>query len=308
MGAYTNDNGTFSHCVASSVYVDGTVLAFAIDGDQKSWRIGLSNQSWALPVGATYPVAYRVDGDTPSYNTVRMVSPKLAIFDLPPYAAVFQRFRKGRVLVINAMGHEFSYKLTDSSAALNAALTCTTLPQNKYAGQSTNPFAGGVAAPANRQPSIVLQRPELVQEGMTTLRTLLTNAGMNDAVVLAPDETTGTAFHAVFGSPNVFGGISIFPDNTPSDVAEFSLSASSQNCGNGSFATARKVEPSGLINVSTMCKTSAELDSREFLALQRVGGGAILVTIGSKRLPTETTDSPSSKAAGRMIDAGFRLR
>ena len=72
VGAYTNDNGTFSHCVASSVYVDGTVLAFAIDGDQKSWRIGLSNQSWALPVGATYPVAYRVDGDTPSYNTVRI--------------------------------------------------------------------------------------------------------------------------------------------------------------------------------------------------------------------------------------------
>ncbi len=63
-GAYMNDaTGAFSHCAASTSYLNGIVLILSQNAE-RTWTIGFGNPNWNLPEGQTTPVDLTFDGQS----------------------------------------------------------------------------------------------------------------------------------------------------------------------------------------------------------------------------------------------------
>src|SRR5262249_49837816 len=63
-GAYTNDTtGAFSHCAASSNYLNGLQLGLSQNAEG-TWSIGFASPTWNLPEGQSTPVDLTFDGQS----------------------------------------------------------------------------------------------------------------------------------------------------------------------------------------------------------------------------------------------------
>jgi hypothetical protein len=139
IGAYSNDRtGQFNHCSASVPYQNGVLLIFSIGWDYK-WSMGLANPQWRLPRGSQHNLTYAIDAgaQVPAYG--RAVLETLLEVELVDTRDLFERFRRGVRLNVQALGQRYVFNLANSSAALAATLDCT----KKYAaaGGGPRPYA-----------------------------------------------------------------------------------------------------------------------------------------------------------------------
>ena len=130
-GAYSNDQTKiFDHCAASSTYVTGITMLFAINR-QYQWSIGFANRAWTLTPGATFDVAFAIDNDPPIYGRATALNGQQVEVQLADSVTLFQRFRRGYQLKVFTAGQVLPFNLTDSSQILPVLLQCV--------GQYVNP-------------------------------------------------------------------------------------------------------------------------------------------------------------------------
>src|SRR5262245_42289881 len=73
-GAYADDRtGQFSHCAASTTYVSGHIVIFAINGEG-GFTMSIAHRVWRLPYGTYYPIGASVDGVPFSPGTAEVVA------------------------------------------------------------------------------------------------------------------------------------------------------------------------------------------------------------------------------------------
>lgn len=141
-GAY-GDGVAFSHCAISADYKSGIRLHFAIDRNYL-WRMGFSHENWTMQDGETVPIRYQIDKNEVNSVSANVITPNFVMAELIAKDYLFNQFRRGRVLKVEAGGQNYSFSLTGTSRALSRTLKCV----NDYLDYSV-PVAGAPAlAPA----------------------------------------------------------------------------------------------------------------------------------------------------------------
>ncbi len=121
-GAYT-DQGAFSHCAMATDYQSGIRLHFAIDKTYH-WRLGMSHPEWAMTPGESIPITYEVDRSGANASDARVISKDFLLAELVATDRVFNQFRRGKMLRIDAGSQSYSFVLTGTSRALSRTLKC----------------------------------------------------------------------------------------------------------------------------------------------------------------------------------------
>jgi len=271
-----------SHCTASARYKSDTLLTFAIDSDRSAWRIGLANESWALPQGQRYQVSYFVDGDRPANADAIVFNKALIVFELPPTARLFTRLRQGRILFVSAAGAIMQFDLTNSSRALSMATGCTEFHQKAQLASrtSSNPFAPAVNAAPDDVRVLAVNDPALRREAEQSIGPGLALLGIKDDVKIGmPDGEYGKIFHAIFTSPSAVGGMTVLPGVSPADATNFAMTTASNGCPSGSFMSGRKELAEGITGVTTKCKKGQEDTSTDYVIAARGATGSVLMTV-----------------------------
>jgi hypothetical protein len=123
-GAYTNDqSGAFSHCAARADYKSGITLLFVVNKDYE-WAMAFNNSNWNLQTGTTFPVRYQIDRGAIRNGTANVIGKDLVRVALPDSTDLFNDFRRGNNLAIQGGSEVLNFRLTDTSAMLNAVLAC----------------------------------------------------------------------------------------------------------------------------------------------------------------------------------------
>jgi hypothetical protein len=139
-GAYSvNGTTTFDHCAGSAAYKNGVNVVFAVSRTFQ-WSMGFADPAWALMQGQSYPIAFTVDGQSPSQATAVAVANNQVEVPLADSVPLFATFMHGEVLRVDAASQNFTFDLTNTSELLPALLRCV----QSYVGlqgSSTNPFA-----------------------------------------------------------------------------------------------------------------------------------------------------------------------
>ncbi len=120
--AFTDRNG-FSHCAVSASYRSGVSLHFAIDRKYK-WRIGFSNPEWNMTKGNTFAIRYRIDRHPVISSNAKVISPTFAMAELIAKNRIFNQFRRGRTLRVEAGNNVYPFSLKGTSRALKTVLAC----------------------------------------------------------------------------------------------------------------------------------------------------------------------------------------
>src|SRR6476660_4604861 len=64
-GAYTNDQGDFSHCAAGASYLSGIYFVVAIDS-KSGWSLRFAHEKWNLAAGRAFPIELTFEVSRPS--------------------------------------------------------------------------------------------------------------------------------------------------------------------------------------------------------------------------------------------------
>ena len=138
VGAYSNDRtGQFSHCATSVNYKSGVTLFFFLTKEY-AWTMGLSNSRWRLTPGSRFNIVYYIDSGQRTVTGASVTSAQLVVVPLADSKALFEDFRRGHKLTVEAANETIAFKLTNSATALAATMQCT---QSHVAGrQPDNPF------------------------------------------------------------------------------------------------------------------------------------------------------------------------
>jgi len=147
--AFATDKG-FTHCAISASYRSGISLHFAIDRRYK-WRIGFSNRQWEMRKGGSFAIRYQVDRHEIISANAAVISPTFVMAELVATKAIFNQFRNGQTLRVEAGGKVYPFRLTGTSEALRTVLACVDRYVN-YAPPSASKSFGpaGTEAPQSK--------------------------------------------------------------------------------------------------------------------------------------------------------------
>ena len=140
-GAYSG-NGTvaFDHCAGQATYNSGIIMVFEV-GSKFQWSVGLANPRWNLTVGQSYPVAFTVDNRDPSVGTAVAITTNQVQVQLAANDPLFQLFRYGETLRVEAAQQNFTFALTNTVELLPALLNCAQRYLGSQGPANANPFA-----------------------------------------------------------------------------------------------------------------------------------------------------------------------
>lgn len=154
------EGDAFSYCAISTPYRSGIRLHFAIDKDYL-WRMGLSHQDWGMQPGGTLPLRYQIDRNGVNTGEARVVDAKFLMVELPAREEVFNQFRRGRQLNVEAGDQLYSFELKGTSRALSRVLACVNTQRKRrpaVAEESRPPVPPAAMTLDGRMP--VMTEPE----------------------------------------------------------------------------------------------------------------------------------------------------
>ena len=122
-GAYTGDDGRFTHCSVSAQYVHGNTLVFAINADA-TVDVGVLAPTETFSEGQEFPVALFVDRRQPFFGNAFALDPRFALLRINELERALDSFRRGRTLVVQSEYGEVPFDLTGTSRALADAFNC----------------------------------------------------------------------------------------------------------------------------------------------------------------------------------------
>jgi hypothetical protein len=292
--AYTDDtSGAFTHCAVGSTYRSGVMLMFVINKD-KEWSMALSSSNWDLTVGNKYTFDVRLD-DARGENWFGFATTsKLISVPLAHQSGLFDKFRRSRVLTINAVSGRFDFLLTNSSEALRSLVRCT-LKYMQPGSIITNPFEA-------QAPRSVVSQPNdgLYAEAAVTITNMLAEIGTTGHRLLPIDKVKSEfqGQHAVWSTQNAIGALQIY--TTPSsieDVTAALIAKAAADC-KGKFATGKNVSSGNTQKIEVACEQEdGKLLTYFYIVLHRPAGGKYIFTVFNGG------DNPSSHSeAARVSD------
>ncbi|MBR1124511.1 trypsin-like peptidase domain-containing protein [Bradyrhizobium lablabi] len=122
-GAYTDDNGAFSHCAAGSDYASGVSLIVGRNANN-GWLLGFGSPRFNFTKGSTTPIDVTFDGQSQARLFATANSPSLTTAILPPNVA--RDFQKASLMVAVAGGTPLQFNLTSTAPLLAALANCVT--------------------------------------------------------------------------------------------------------------------------------------------------------------------------------------
>jgi len=131
IGAYSDDaTGQFHHCAMSASYRSGIFMVFSVNREMQ-WALGFANPAWQLTKGTKYQLGMSIDGRTPFLEQATAINATQVEIPLPPNAYLFERFRHGLQLRVDAVGQSFFFNLNSTSRGLADLLVCA----QRYSGR-----------------------------------------------------------------------------------------------------------------------------------------------------------------------------
>jgi S1-C subfamily serine protease len=120
-GAYTNDQGQFSHCAATAGYQSGIFLSLA-ENNLRVWIIGFSDPAWTLSQGSTFPIDLTLDGQNQFHIFGTAITDKLISATLPVPA--LNAFRKARFMVATGSQRTVQFNLNSTDKLADVLVNC----------------------------------------------------------------------------------------------------------------------------------------------------------------------------------------
>lgn len=297
IGAYSDDDtGAFSHCVASVPYKSGTTLLFGLG--TSGWTIGLANPAWNIPKGAKYPVALQIDRNQAMSLTAVAVTSNAAAAPLETSSYLFQMFRRGRLLRIQAASELMQFDLTNSAKVLDMTLACA---EARLQHQKSNPFsADSSAPPAPAQSPITDHKAEVT----AFLANVLSAAGIQGFSLSPQVSPDLKPWEVAWTAPSIIGLARIDEGSTVQQAALL-IAASDGSVCKGSFASAKQISPDGsVVSLKTACNMSDASKSTisSYTIVPRAAGGSFIAAALSSE--SDVTGNGSSAEVGpRLLQA-----
>jgi S1-C subfamily serine protease len=120
-GAFTDDNGAFSHCAATATYGNGNILVVGQNASS-SWLLSFANPSFHLTKGKTSPIDVTFDGQSQARLFATANSDIMLTAILPPNVA--RTFQKANLMVAVSGSVALNFNLTSTGPLLGAISNC----------------------------------------------------------------------------------------------------------------------------------------------------------------------------------------
>lgn len=313
VGAYTDSHtGQFSACSIDMPYKSGITLLFSVDRTF-AWSMGMYNEAWQLKEGGAYQLSYAVDGGRVLNGTAQALNSHMVTVDLPDSRGLFQQFRQGQQLRIDAAGGSFFFNLDGTNAALNAALTCTDKWVDADRGsQTTDPFAPPKPS-QNVASSAGTGRAANPAEAISFMSNLLSISGVTGFTIV--DQERGKnllpGYDVVWMTERAIGGLLIAADQQTRDLDKVFSDVAASDAGGckGKFASLRqpvddKSRSYVLGRVVTACDNETAGYEAYYTLFARSAGGVYLMCVISSKDPE--TDSEAQEDNTRILEAVYR--
>lgn len=294
--SHTNDStGQFSHCIASGIYKSGIFMMISIDTGYK-WRMGFLNPAWNLQPGGQYGISYWVDRGRPVAGVANVFDKNSVFIELEDSQALFETFRRGHLLTVQAAGEEFNFSLENSSVSLKAALDCV---HRNVRGPAPNPFVNG-----QQQAQPTAADAGLKVEAATFTANVLSGTGMPNFELVDPVAAGYGDYHAAFVAPGFVGGTQISPLGTVEDAAAYVSGNAAKRC-TGQLATAKVPNRGEGVHIRVMCgQAGGASGESNYYLIPRAQGGIYAFELSVAAAPPSATTStlPSGEAPAREVD------
>ncbi len=161
-GAYTDQNGAFTHCSAGSVYTSGIFFMVMIDKGG-GWSLAFAHDKWSLKTGEAFPLTLTFDGQQPFNVHGVPIAEKLVRVPMPITSSLITQFRKARAMTAYTQGQLFQFNLDQTAQLLPAVLNCVEKISRggiASAGDFTVPVAKPVVATTTAPPGAQPAKPD----------------------------------------------------------------------------------------------------------------------------------------------------
>jgi S1-C subfamily serine protease len=164
-GAYTNENGTFSHCAAGADYASGVSLVVS-ETAANSWLLGFGSSAFHFNKGDTLPIDVTFDGQSQARLFATANSPVLISAILPPNIA--RTFQKSSLMVAVAGGSAMQFNLTSTGPLLAALANCVAKVKAEGVNNVGDFAAPKAAAAKSDSPNAAPANPKSARTGSQT--------------------------------------------------------------------------------------------------------------------------------------------
>jgi hypothetical protein len=305
VGAYSDDRtGQFRHCASSTPYKSGITLVFAV-GKDFTWSMGFANPQWQLRPGAEYDLIYWIDAGPKLTARGRANNKALVEVPLIDSRSLFESFRRGYQLSVQAAGETFLFNLNSSGKALAATLDCTKRYLARSTGTASNPFATPPPAP---QGQVGMAESNARTEATILIANILSAAGIPGFRVVPrekiPDDFK--SYDAVWTTDDVIGTVKIVSSQTVSSAEELAtlvMASDAQTC-KGVFASGRypTQQKTGATRLRTGCSGSEHPIEVDYTIAPRAKGGFIVFGV----LADEEKAQAGKEAGAKLHEAAVR--
>jgi hypothetical protein len=291
-GAYSNDQtGEFSHCAASIPYQSGITMGLSV-GKAYNWSVAFINPVWKLTKGGNYTVSMSIDGGGPFVENAVAIAGEMAEISLPDSTTLFNAFRKGYQLKVNAASGTFYFNLTGTNAVLTSLLQCVkhyVAPPEEHVSSTQNPFLGTPTARTDAG-------DQNKAEAMALAANILSASGISGFHILTPAEMTPSArVDAAWRVGSVFGGVNVVPVSGGFRLQDYpptAISDDARSC-QGKFASGTLPDANNqIIRVFTSCDSGQSAFTAYYLFANRPAGGFFRFVT----LVASTDDAPAQQA------------
>jgi len=316
-GAFAK-NDSFTHCSISGRYRSGISMYFSV-GKAWNWVIGWSSDDWDLRGRSAVAITYWIDGYARRRTEAAVMDKNFAVAVLPDSSAVFDEFRKGYVLTVEAEGRQYKFNLEGTYVALTKLINCVSDNTSVAAGRSDSSTPREGKPTQKQEPSPDREWPranaERKIEAIKVVANILAQNDMSGAKILSASEVKAIAplgqdFDVVWKSGSTIGMLRVIPRSTGAtidDVSAALIAADSKSC-KGEFASGSKRDEhsSEAKRAFAICKTALASVAANYTILPMDGGeiylfgNLTLFTGGDSSVSATETD----KAAAN--DIAFR--
>jgi len=266
----------FSHCSMYAAYKSGISVFFAIDAGFK-WRIGFQHARWSLTPGAKYSISYAIDHFPTNVARAEAATTDFAIAELPATSQIFQQFRIGRMLIVNAEGETMTFSLGGTSRALAELLECAKEGKTRVAAVAPRSKRPG---PFSTQDDRAALEEKL--EATRVVANLLSRSEFRDYKLMSSQEmsdpdapefvrTAAVAWRA----PGTLGVLHVVaPNGSIDDMVAATISEDAAAC-KGTFASGKVPDPeiSSIRRAFSICKDSKDVNgSMSYIFVPRKNG------------------------------------
>ena len=255
-----------------------------------------------MPVGAAYPISLQIDRNQPISLTAYAISKEQATAILETSDYLFQLFRRGRLLKIQAPNELMQFDLTNSARVLDLTLSCAKARLNpQSASGQSNPFSG--APPPTAPPP----SQDHTAETTAFLANILSAAGIQGFTLLPETDPKMKPWEVGWTAPNLAGLARIDSDSTVEQSATTIAAIDGSQC-KGSFASTKEPSSDGrVLLLKTACQTSDATTSWRYtytIATRSAGGSYVTGAIETGNVPTQ--QSPAEAVGPKLLDASVR--